>query len=464
MILKTRNENTYLLSAIDKPILFMPPEFAESLSNDKNSYYKKKRLFLEEHGFLFGSKEYETKTTFQTSISKELVKSFFSNCVTIAFEVTEDCNLHCDYCIYGENYKNRGGRASKNMDFLDAQATIDFVLNLKKTEKNVLNTDIYINFYGGEPLLNIKLIKNIVDYCEQIKQIRHNLNFIFSITTNGLLIDKYIDFLERFDFQILISLDGNRKNNQYRKFKDQTESFDFLIKNIKFVQKNHLAFFKKNIRFNTVLHDKNSYSEILSFFKENNLKKPGYTLVNSNINNDKFRPKARLSPEEILQQNGESAFVEIGTAYTQFFDLSFNHFSTYRSLTSKKTLNREFPTGTCLPATKKIFITAQGKIFPCETIEHTYPLGSVENGIVNISFEYIAQLYSDLFKKINQQCAVCDLREFCAECVFLDLIGDPEKLRCSKRKKLHEGIEEKLSFLEKNPEINNKIWKKYYYV
>jgi len=82
----------------------------------------------------------------------------------------------------------------------------------------------------------MNFIKQVVDLCSHI-----SLNddyFKFNITTNGILLDKHIEFLVNNNFTIKISLDGDFINNGYRITKNGENSFDKVFKNIKYIQKN----------------------------------------------------------------------------------------------------------------------------------------------------------------------------------------------------------------------------------
>ena len=131
------------------------------------------------------------------------------NLKQLVFEVTDACNLNCTYCGYGELYNDYDKREGKNMPVEKAVAMIDYLSKLWKSNKNQsYNKVVFISFYGGEPLLNMKFIKLIINY---IKTIDVPRSFIYTMTTNAVLLDKYIDFLVENQFNILISLDGNKK-------------------------------------------------------------------------------------------------------------------------------------------------------------------------------------------------------------------------------------------------------------
>ncbi len=70
-------------------------------------------------------------------------------------------------------------------------------------------------FYGGEPLLNMNLIKQIIEYIDSLPKIK-NTYFIYNMTTNALLLDKYMNFIVEKKINLLISLDGDEYSHSYR--------------------------------------------------------------------------------------------------------------------------------------------------------------------------------------------------------------------------------------------------------
>ena len=79
----------------------------------------------------------------------------------LILQVTQNCNLRCDYCVYSGNYETRG-HTNKRMHINMAKKAIDFFRDHTKDQKEVT-----IGFYGGEPLLEFPLIKECVNYAEQ---------------------------------------------------------------------------------------------------------------------------------------------------------------------------------------------------------------------------------------------------------------------------------------------------------
>ncbi|MDD3043992.1 MAG: radical SAM protein [Candidatus Delongbacteria bacterium] len=140
----------------------------------------------------------------------------------ITIEITENCNLECKYC-YGAFGKLKRTNSVKKED---VELCVDSIFRYPK-----LSSEIEINFFGGEPLLEYEKLKQFVKYIEEKK---HNIKVQYVITTNGTLINREIvEFLKEFNFYVLLSCDGIKNcNDQNRIFKNGMGSFETINKNV----------------------------------------------------------------------------------------------------------------------------------------------------------------------------------------------------------------------------------------
>ena len=107
----------------------------------------------------------------------------------------KDANLNCKYCGYGSLYNNKDPRHNNNLTTNDALALLRKIKELWSKGYDVSGPSvIHISFYGGEPLLNMSLIRQIIDYVESEMK-TFSKDFQFSMTTNAVLLRKYIDYL-----------------------------------------------------------------------------------------------------------------------------------------------------------------------------------------------------------------------------------------------------------------------------
>ena len=121
-------------------------------------------------------------------ITSEDVKRSLSNSPQLTFEITDACNLRCEYCGYGKSYSDYDERKSTRLSPQRAKALLDYLGSLWKSELNVsYNQNVYISIYGGEPLMNVPFSKEIVSYIEEPDC--PSRSFTFNMTTNGILLD-----------------------------------------------------------------------------------------------------------------------------------------------------------------------------------------------------------------------------------------------------------------------------------
>ncbi|ADC69929.1 Radical SAM domain protein [Methanocaldococcus sp. FS406-22] len=121
----------------------------------------------------------------------------------LILKVTNRCNLNCLYC-YANNENN------KDMDFKTAKSAIDYLLSL--------DNNLKIQFTGGEPLLNFKLIEKVVDYCNNNYD---NKNIKYAIQTNATLIDeKTAERIKELNIKVGVSIDGLEINDTLRPYKN----------------------------------------------------------------------------------------------------------------------------------------------------------------------------------------------------------------------------------------------------
>lgn len=144
----------------------------------------------------------------------------------LCIHICHDCNLRCRYCFADE------GAYHSEREFMSeetAKKAIDFLLQ-NSGNRRVLEVD----FFGGEPLMCLQTIKNVVSYA-RTEGDRLGKKFLFTTTTNALLLDDdAIDFFNREMENVVLSLDGRKEvHDAIRKTKNGKGSFDFVIENIK---------------------------------------------------------------------------------------------------------------------------------------------------------------------------------------------------------------------------------------
>ena len=140
----------------------------------------------------------------------------------LCLHVAHTCNLNCSYCFASQG-KYHGERAV--MSFEVGKRALDFLIEHSGTRHN-----LEVDFFGGEPLMNLDVVKQLVAYARSVEG-AHGKNFRFTLTTNGMLIDDdLIDFANREMSNVVLSLDGRREiHDRHRVDYAGRGSFDRIV-------------------------------------------------------------------------------------------------------------------------------------------------------------------------------------------------------------------------------------------
>lgn len=405
-------------------------------------------------------------------LSAEDVKYSLANSLQVTFEVTDACNLDCTYCAYGPLYQAYGKHGKRRLSEKSALNLLDYLYTFWLSEYNTsYRQTVYISFYGGEPLLNMPLIRTIVDYVEGMDL--ESRSFTFSMTTNALLLYRYIDFCVDHDIRLLISLDGDEHQSSYRVDKQGRGAFKRVVETVDHIRDTYPDYFRSNVSFNSVLHDRNSVKDITDFFRQRYDKIPSI----GELNNSGIRPKMmeiyrrmyRSKLGSVSEQDDTPVREEMlnddpayHSATLYLMNNSPYAFKDYNELIYGKEEKRpKFPSGTCIPFSRKVYVTVDGSILPCERISPRYSLGRVTDTSVELVFEDIAAKYNALYDKLGRCCSRCYHRENCSQCMFyIDDIATCSEVHCpaalgKEEEKYYEASQ--LLFLRDHPEAYERI-------
>ncbi len=169
---------------------------------------------LKEQGKLFAPDVYADKA-FDFKKRSTVVKA-------LCLHVAHTCNLNCEYCFASQG-KYHGDRAL--MSFEVGKQALDFLVANSGTRRN-----LEVDFFGGEPLMNWDVVKQLVAYARSIEKEKQK-NFRFTLTTNGVLVDdEVIDFANREMHNVVMSLDGRKEvHDRLRKNYAGQGSYDLIV-------------------------------------------------------------------------------------------------------------------------------------------------------------------------------------------------------------------------------------------
>ena len=140
----------------------------------------------------------------------------------LCMHIAHDCNLACKYC-FAEEGEYHGKR--ELMSFETGKKALDYLV---QNSGNRVNLEV--DFFGGEPLMNWDVVKQLVQYGRSIEE-ANNKKFRFTLTTNGVLLnDEVQDFLNKEMGNVVISLDGRKEvNDNMRPFRNGKGSYDLIV-------------------------------------------------------------------------------------------------------------------------------------------------------------------------------------------------------------------------------------------
>lgn len=201
---------------------------------------------LHKENILFSEDDYEKFAKYSVASP---VKAM---CLLVAM----DCNLRCEYCFAGTGDYCMGRNV---MSFETGKKALDFLLENSGNREN-----LEVDFFGGEPLMNWEVVKQLVEYGRS-KEAEYGKRFRFTITTNGMLLDdEKMDFINKEMSNVVMSIDGRKEvNDRVRKRVDGTGCYDRIVERYKrLAEKRHYqnyyvrgTFTKYNLDFsNDVFH------------------------------------------------------------------------------------------------------------------------------------------------------------------------------------------------------------------
>jgi len=463
LLIKNFSENDELLNdsyLSDFLIKEIKKEYA-TYSKEDIVYYYRKFLFLKKNKFF---SEIKTKQRINNTLESDIIYGCVANIKQIVFEVTEVCNLNCKYCTYNELFLEHDKRVNKFLSTKSAVVLFKYLSKIWQTSANVSqNQKVIISFYGGEPLLNLTFIKEIVEYVHDNPILKKR--FTFSITTNGILLKKHINYFVKQNFKITVSLDGNFDNNQYRVNHTGENPHGAILNDLLHIMKKYPQFYNNNINYNTVFHDKNSIDSIFEFFTKKLKKSTNLMEVNSD-----GAKKERIIEISKMQNSIEKSYnaaisktaIENSDDWSMDSDIQAltllrgywaNYLRTYNDIFIDKNDQKRPITGTCTPFWKKMFITAKGLILPCERIDYKYSFGEISNGKVNLNYNSIAKTYNNYYNNISKQCNVCYASRSCTQCMFYidDIENKPNCDEFHTKKEFEQYLSYMFSKIERNP-------------
>ncbi len=345
---------------------------------------------LKNAGKLFAPDTFEPMAGELKNKTRGVVKAL---CIHIA----HTCNLNCAYCFASQgNYQ--GERAL--MSYEVGKRALDFLIENSGTRKN-----LEVDFFGGEPLMNFEVVKQLVAYARSVEK-QHGKNFRFTLTTNGILIDDdVIDFANKEMSNVVLSLDGRKEiHDRYRVDYAGNGSWERIVPK-----------FQKLVE---ARGGKNYYM------------RGTFTHANPDFLNDIRQMLdlgfTELSMEPVVCASGDPSELtaeDLPVVLEQYEKLAelmlerekegrpFTFYHYMIDLTGGPCIYKRI--SGCGSGTEYMAVTPTGELYPCHQFvgDEKFKLGDIYNGVTNTA---IQQEFADCNVYAREECRSCWARLYCS--------------------------------------------------
>jgi uncharacterized protein len=315
----------------------------------------------------------------------------------LCMHVAHSCNLNCEYCFARQG--NYHGEEAL-MSFEVGKRALDYLIQHSGSRVN-----LEVDFFGGEPLMNWQVVKDLVLYARTQEPI-YNKNFRFTLTTNGLLIDDdVIDFTNREMENVVLSLDGRPEvHDRLRKNLAGDGSYDKILPKFQklVAQRGDKSYYMRG----TFTHENLDFTKDIFHmadlgFRELSMEpvvcdpKDPFALTNEDL--PKIKEQYEILAREMLKRH------QAGEGFT------FYHYMI--DLTGGPCLHKRI--AGCGSGTEYLAVTPWGEFFPCHQFvnDPMFSMGNVWEGVKNLEVQNcfkFCNVYS------NPDCKSCWAKLFCA--------------------------------------------------
>ena len=315
----------------------------------------------------------------------------------LCLHIAHDCNLACRYC-FAEEGEYHGRR--ELMSFEVGKAALDFLIANSGNRRN-----LEVDFFGGEPLMNFDVVKQLVAYGREQEKI-HNKNFRFTLTTNGVLLnDDIMEFANKEMGNVVLSIDGRKEVHDYmRPFRKGAGSYELIVPKFqKFADsRNQERYYVRG----TFTHNNLDFSEDVLHLADLGFKQISVEPVVAQPT-ESYALKEEDLPQ--LFEEYDKLAVEMIKRHKEGKDFNFFHFMI--DLEGGPCVAKRL--SGCGSGTEYLAVTPWGDFYPCHQFvgNEEFLMGNVYDGIKN------TELQSE-FKCCNvyakEKCRNCFARFYCS--------------------------------------------------
>lgn len=342
----------------------------------------------------------------------------------LCLHIAHDCNLACKYC-FAEEGEYHGRRAL--MSFEVGKKALDFLV---ANSGNRVNLEV--DFFGGEPLMNWDVVKQLVEYGRSLEEPNHK-KFRFTLTTNGVLLnDEIMEYLNKEMSNVVLSLDGRKEvNDNMRPFRTGQGSYDLIVPKFQKLadSRNQMNYYVRG----TFTRDNLDFSEDVKHFADLGFKQMSIEPV--------------VGPEEdpysIREQDLPQIMEEYDKLALEYIKREkegngFNFFHFMIDLNQGPCVYKRL--SGCGSGTEYLAVTPWGDFYPCHQFvgNEDFLMGNVDEGIVRND---LIDTFSNCNVYSKEKCKNCFARFYCSGgCAansynFHGTIHDAYDIGCKMQKK-----------------------------
>ena len=317
--------------------------------------------------------------------------------------VTEQCNLRCRYCCYSGSYSGKRTHGIRNILLEDVDDIVKFIETISGEKLK------RIAFYGGEPLLNMDIIRYLVETCRH----KWGNRVTFSISTNGTrLTPKIIEWLIQNDVEIAISLDGTKfYHDRNRVFANGEGSFNKIRESIEYIYSHYK---NPNVSFHVTLANVRDLIEVAeSWHNDKLLHTISPTMVHG------LTPNFATGVDMIDYHDVEGFYSNIIDVYQKHPDWLVLKVFLYEAISAWKErlifdIEGPIEMSTCMPINTKLYIDPELDIAVCEKFSDSFRIGSVKEGI---DWGKANELVINYYESKIKRCSHCPIVRMCDICL-----------------------------------------------
>ncbi len=301
-------------------------------------------------------------------------------------EVTQACNLRCRYCIYSGGYTHQRTHGVSRMAWTTAKAAVDL---FAARNQRYLGDFVTLGFYGGEPLLEFRLIRDIMEYAKSIPVLASH-DLCFALTTNAtLLTEEMVPYFERNNVSLLVSLDGPKEMHDHnRVYPDGSGSYGRVLRNIHLLRKLAPDYFMKRVHFSATIAPDADLLRLRQFFEDGDMFSQHRIRVNSispgnSVYCQQNPPYSRRNTDydallrefidrRVMMQNPSN----LAVAMCEEPFVLLHKRPIYRGPVELNTTSKA-----CFPGGRKIYVACDGTVHICEKMNPCFPIGHVQTGL-----------------------------------------------------------------------------------